>query len=57
MPTVSETVASPLGPRVSSLSDVLFYSSKSGVKDGAGSPNFAASDKIGSPLASRVRGP
>jgi len=35
-----------LGPLVCSLSDVLIYSSKSGVKDGAVSPNFATSDKI-----------
>jgi len=30
-----------LGSRVSSLSDVRFYSSKSGVKDGTVSPLFA----------------
>jgi len=32
----------PLGPWVSSLSDVPVYSSKFGVKDGAVSPNFSA---------------
>lgn len=33
-------VAFPSGTRGSSLSDLLFYSSKSGVKDGAVSPIF-----------------
>ncbi|KKZ84242.1 hypothetical protein RPHASCH2410_PD04865 (plasmid) [Rhizobium phaseoli Ch24-10] len=45
-----DTVASPAGPRVSSLCDVLIYSSKSGVKDGAVSPNFSAAAL---PFASR----
>ncbi|CCM79625.1 hypothetical protein BN77_p30051 [Rhizobium mesoamericanum STM3625] len=46
-----DTVAPLLGPRVSSLSDVQFYSSKSGVKDGAVSPIFPPLrfGKIGSP--------
>lgn len=54
-----ESVAPPPGPRVSSLSDVLFCSSKSGVKDGAVSPNFSAAalhcalEKSAPPLASR----
>ncbi|AIC31497.1 hypothetical protein IE4771_PE00273 (plasmid) [Rhizobium etli bv. mimosae str. IE4771] len=42
----------PLRARGSLLSDVLFYSNKSGVNDGAASPNFSAAallGKIGSP--------
>ncbi|MBB4331174.1 hypothetical protein GGE50_007102 [Rhizobium leguminosarum] len=62
-PATSRRIGSrPLQGRGSllSLSGILFYSSKSGVKDGPGSrifPQLRFSEKSVLPLASRVRGP